>query len=90
MGAPAPEAATGESAASSSALKMTRRGSRLPLPRAEPDRPAAEADRLKASARPPPLPPGLPGGAPDRSGLLRANRVRRLRLASRRPPANAN
>eukprot|EP00969_Alexandrium_andersonii_P367838 15471569-Alexandrium_andersonii.AAC.1 len=52
MGVPDPEAAAGESAASSCALKVTCRESRLPLPRAEPDRPAAEADRLKASVSP--------------------------------------
>eukprot|EP00969_Alexandrium_andersonii_P010375 452604-Alexandrium_andersonii.AAC.1 len=51
-GVPAAGAAAGESAASSCARKVTWRGSRLPLPRAELALPAAEADRLK----PPPAP----------------------------------
>eukprot|EP00969_Alexandrium_andersonii_P066321 2924467-Alexandrium_andersonii.AAC.1 len=52
MGALASEAAAGGSAVSNWALKVMWRGSRLPLPRAELDRPAAGADRLKASANP--------------------------------------
>eukprot|EP00969_Alexandrium_andersonii_P033067 1444273-Alexandrium_andersonii.AAC.1 len=53
MGAPAPEASGGVSAASNCARKVTCRGSQLPLPRAGPARPAADADRLKAAANPP-------------------------------------
>eukprot|EP00969_Alexandrium_andersonii_P213087 9410170-Alexandrium_andersonii.AAC.1 len=67
MGVPDPEAAGGISAASNWALKVTCRGSRLPLPRAEPDRPAAKADRLKASASPPCHP-----ASPERRPLERA------------------
>eukprot|EP00969_Alexandrium_andersonii_P043964 1928080-Alexandrium_andersonii.AAC.1 len=67
MGVPAPEAAGGVSAASNWALKMTCRGPRLPLPRAELVLPAAEADRLKASASPPCYP-----ASPERRPLERA------------------
>eukprot|EP00969_Alexandrium_andersonii_P057558 2536408-Alexandrium_andersonii.AAC.1 len=73
MGEPDTEAAAGDSAASGCALKVTRRGSRLPLPRAGPDRPAADADRLKASANPP-LPPGFPREKPASVGPLRISR----------------
>eukprot|EP00969_Alexandrium_andersonii_P198052 8748197-Alexandrium_andersonii.AAC.1 len=50
-GVPAPDAAGGESAASSWARNVTWRESRLP--RAEPVRLAADAVRLKAAANPP-------------------------------------